>query len=142
MHYLISHAKVLVQGRGSDEDMVETSVNPSGISVTIYKKKKIYSTPPHIFADNHFSDEHVMDFVGEKGFGMTATNRRGRFPKGLKKYFHHGKVVPGCMRSKVMRYEIPIVAVKQVQATPEKRAYIVLSQLHHFSPLVPRILQV
>ena len=38
--------------------------------------KKLYSTRPHITADNHFSGENVMSFMGENGFGMTCTCRR------------------------------------------------------------------
>jgi len=32
--------------------------------------KKIYPKHPHITADNHFSGENVMPFLGESGFGM------------------------------------------------------------------------
>ena len=38
--------------------------------------KKVYSKRPHITADNHFSGENVMLFMGENGFGMTCTCRR------------------------------------------------------------------
>ncbi len=38
--------------------------------------KKVYSKRPHINADNHFSGENVMLFMGENGFGMTCTCRR------------------------------------------------------------------
>jgi len=38
--------------------------------------KKLYSKRPHITADNHFSGENVMSFMGENGFGMTCTCRR------------------------------------------------------------------
>ncbi len=51
--------------------------------------KKLYSKRPHITADNHFSGENVMAFIGENGFGMTCTCRRDRFPPGLKRYFEY-----------------------------------------------------
>jgi hypothetical protein len=39
--------------------------------------KKVYSKRrPHITADNHFSGENVMSFMGENGFRMTCTCRR------------------------------------------------------------------
>jgi len=38
--------------------------------------KKVYSKRPHITADNHFSGENVMLFMGENGLGMTCTCRR------------------------------------------------------------------
>jgi len=38
--------------------------------------KKLYSKRPHITADNHFSGENGMAFMGENGFGMTCTCRR------------------------------------------------------------------
>ncbi len=31
--------------------------------------KKLYSKRPHITADNHFSGENVMAFIGENGLG-------------------------------------------------------------------------
>ena len=39
-------------------------------------KKQIFKTPPHFTADNHFSGEHVMKFIGERGFGITMTTCR------------------------------------------------------------------
>ena len=57
-----------------------------------------------------------MDILGRKGYGTTMTNRRDRFPKGLKPFLHHDKVVGGCQKAKAFRYEMPIVAVKQQPA--------------------------
>ena len=85
--------------------------------------KKIYDSPPHGTADNHFSGEHVLDLAGGLGFGLTLTTRRDRFPPGLKPFCHHDKTAPGCTRAKCMRFGNPIVAVKQVPATDSKKAY-------------------
>jgi hypothetical protein len=57
-----------------------------------------------------------MNLLGRKGYGTTMTNRRDRFPDGLKPYLHHEKVPPGCPKAKAMRFEMPIVAIKQVPA--------------------------
>lgn len=84
-------------------------------------KKQIFRKPPHFTADNHFSGDHVMKFIGERGFGMTMTCRRDRLPEGLKEYLHHEKKKEGTgpdSRQKVMKYHQPIVAIKQVPATP------------------------
>ncbi len=98
--------------------------NPTSNSFDKYRMKKIYETPPHIVADNHFSGEEVMDFLGWKGYGTTMTNRRDRFPKGLKPYLHHDKVVAGCQKAKAFCYEMPIVAIKQQPAMGEStKAY-------------------
>ena len=123
MHFLISQVESIIAGIATEENNFVTVPNPSGIGSKNYMKKQIYESPPHIVADNHFSGEHVSDHLGKKGFGYTCTQRRDRFPKELKKYCHHGKVVPGCKRSKAMRYDNPIVAVKQVPATALTKAY-------------------
>lgn len=85
-------------------------------------KKQIFKTPPHFTADNHFSGEHVMKFIGERGFGITMTTRRDRLPNGLKPYLHHEKKDGSDLRVKVMRYQQPIVAIKQVTAEPAPAA--------------------
>ena len=38
-------------------------------------QRQIYSSPPHICADNFFSQDELMDYLGEKGYGMTMTCR-------------------------------------------------------------------
>ena len=86
-------------------------------------KKQIFKYPPHFTADNHFSGEHVMDYIGERGFGITMTCRRDWLPNGLKPYLHHEKKDSGDLRIKVMKYQQPIVAVKQVPATETTKAY-------------------
>lgn len=54
-------------------------------------RKIIFKEPPHITADNHFSGDHVMDYIGQKGFGITVTCRRDRLAAGLNPYLHHEK---------------------------------------------------
>jgi len=60
----------------------------------------------------------VLDYAGEKGFGITQTCCRDRYPEGLKEYLHHEVVDASNARPRAMRFENPIVAVKQVAATP------------------------
>jgi hypothetical protein len=86
-------------------------------------KKKIYSTLPHIVADNHFSGDNVMEYIGRKGFGITTTCRRDRFPQGLKDYLHHEKVASTDKRTRVARFEQPILAVKHVGISGTDKAY-------------------
>ena len=85
--------------------------------------RKIYSVPPHIVADNHFLGDEVMDWLGRKGYGTTMTNRQDCFPKGLKPYLHHDKVVAGCPKAKAVHFAMPIVAIKQQPAVEESKAY-------------------
>jgi hypothetical protein len=70
-------------------------------------KKKIYAKRPHITADNHFSGENVMDYIGKIGFGITTTCCHDRFPKGLKDYFHHKKVLIHDKRTRVSWFKQP-----------------------------------
>ena len=121
MHYILHELNSKVQGRSADSSTFEV-IDPWG-STSSYVNKAIYKEYPHITADNHFSGNHVLDLAGGLGFGLTLTTRRDRFPTGLKPYFHHEKVKPGDARCKAMRYENPIVAIRQVPATEDKKAY-------------------
>lgn len=96
--------------------------NPSGQGERVFSLKPVYKKPPHLVADNHFSGDEVMEFLGSKGYGATMTNRRDRFPDGLKPYLHHKKVPPGCAKAKAMRFEMPIVAIKQEPAPTDESA--------------------
>jgi hypothetical protein len=58
-----------------------------------------------------------------KGYGTTMTNRRDCFPKGLKPYLHHDKVVAGYPKAKVIHYAMPIVVIDQQPAMVESEAY-------------------
>jgi hypothetical protein len=113
---------LVVNGDPSDRGVVSIP-KPTGYGITQYQLKKIYFKPPHIVADNHFSGDHVMTLFGKKGYGCTMTNRRDRFPQGLKEYLHHDKVPPGCAKAKAMRYVMPIVAIKQCPAGIESKAF-------------------
>ena len=85
-------------------------------SIKKYPLPKIYPSPPHGTADNHFSGDQVLDMAGNLGMGLTLTSRRDRFPRGTKDYFHSGKVSVD-QRTKVMRFGNPIFARKQVKGT-------------------------
>ena len=100
-------ASVLVENRA------QTTRSPASYYVP---RKQIFKKPPHFTADNHFSGDNVMRFIGERGFGITMTCRRDRLPEGLKPYLHHEKKEASDPRQKVMKFQQPIVAVKQVEA--------------------------
>ena len=106
----------------NDDDDDEEIPHPSG-KLLKYKKKRIFSRAPHIVADNYFSGEHVLDYVGRKGFGMTGTIRRDRIPKLIKPYVHHTKVTNYDQKSRMMRFQNPIVAVKRVEQKDGAYAY-------------------
>jgi hypothetical protein len=106
-----------VAGNATDEELDVSIPPPSGVGApTIYRRRCIYSHPPHITCDNHFLGDNVLDYAGRKGFGITQTCRRDQFPEGLKEYLHHEVVNAGDARPKAMRFQKPIVAVKQVPA--------------------------
>ena len=66
-----------------------------------------------------------MDFIGKKGYGMTATCRRDRIPKAIKPYIHHEKVTNYDQKAKVMRFQNPIMAVKQVPSIGDEKVYTI-----------------
>lgn len=110
---------------GSKEETTLTYVHPSGVKKRnkVFVQKKIFSSPPHICGDNFFASDALMDYAGEKGYGMTFTCRRDRYPDGLKNYVHHESGTAQNARARSMRFEMPIVAVKQVPARGSNKAY-------------------
>ncbi len=79
--YLIDHAEKLVVGNAPDDDLQVMVSPPSGQGEpTIYIRRRIYTRPPDITCDNHFSGDNVLDYAGERGFEITQTCRRGQFP--------------------------------------------------------------
>jgi hypothetical protein len=88
-------------------------------------KKQIFPLPPNFKADNHFSGDHVMEYIVVlQGFGITLTCRRDRLPgdDGLKPYLHHEKKDSSDARGKVIWYQNPICAIKQVASTATTKA--------------------
>jgi hypothetical protein len=61
-----------VKGVEVDSDKVVMHNLIRGKEYTV-PRKKIYTACPHIIADNHFSGENVMEYIGKKGFGITTT---------------------------------------------------------------------
>ena len=114
--HLIDQIEKLVVGGGATDDELNVSIPPPSGSGTpaFYWKRQIYSRPPHLTCDIHFSGDNVLDYAGSKGFGITQTCRRDRFPDGLKNYLHHEVVNANDARPKAMRFQKPIVAIKQV----------------------------
>ena len=66
--------------------------------------------------DNYFSaGDEILKFLGERGWKATMTCRRDRLPKDVNRmYFHHLKGQKVDNRSRVARFEQPVIAVKQV----------------------------
>lgn len=119
MHYLLSRIEEMIQSASIEQQHVVNFYSASGTQKSL-PVKKIYPSNPHGTADNHFSGDVVLDFAGRKGFGLTLTTHRDRFPKGTKDYFHYEKVdASRAKRAKVMRYQNPIVAINQVESTPQ-----------------------
>ena len=78
--------------------------------------------------DNHFSGDATSKYVGDMGFKSTLTCRRDRFPAGVpKKYFHSLKECKVDSRSRVTRFENPIIAVNHVvSTTPGEKDYTIV----------------
>lgn len=124
VHYLCEDVIQMLQGPSANSnEMTVTMCNQMTGKEYSVPKKKIYKKLPHIVADNHFSGENVMQYIGSKGFGMTATCRRDRFPPGLKEFLHHDKVPSTDKRTRVARFEQPILAIKKVKENGDQKAY-------------------
>jgi hypothetical protein len=86
------------------------------------KRRQIFEEHVHVAMDNFFSGDKVFRFLGEGGWKATMTCRRDRLPKEVPKmYFNFQKATPVNSRSKVARFEQPIIAVKNA-IQPRKKA--------------------
>ena len=119
---LVQSTNKLLQSRKPTEREQVVLPNPSGQVERVFTLKPIYKKPPHLVGDNHFSGDEVMELLGRKGYGTTMTNHLDCFTDGLKPYLHHKKVPPGCPKAKAMRFEMPIVAIKQELAPADDSA--------------------
>ena len=89
------------------------SSNSSSTDNTTNQIKKIFKSHPTVIADNYFTDDKMQMWIGENKFGCIATTARNFLPKDIPKvYLHHLKSTPGCKKSKVARFTLPIVALK------------------------------
>lgn len=100
-----------------------TLKNPTTGVNTVYQQKVIYTKPPHITADNFFTSDAIMDWLGGKKYGMTGTCARNHIPPPIKPYTHHGKVDATHRKCKAMRFENPVVAINQCKASDTTHSY-------------------
>ncbi len=78
-------------------------------------RKQLLSKCVHITMNNLFSSDEVVCYLGEGSLKGTTTCRHDR-PKSVpRKYFNFIKAAPVNARSKVARFEKPIIAVKHVK---------------------------
>ncbi len=86
------------------------------------KKRQIFEEHVNVAMDNFFSGDEILRFIGEGGWKATITCRRDWLPKEVPKmYFNFLKAMPVNTRSKVTRFEQPIIAIKNV-IQPRKEA--------------------
>lgn len=119
---LIKQVNSLIVGRGTVEERTVVMRDPDNNEVS-FVADQIFKEGLMLAGDNHFWSDAIADLLGGLGMGGTFTNRRDRFPTGLKDYVHKEKVAPGDKRAKAMRYQKPILARKQVPANGVKKAY-------------------
>jgi hypothetical protein len=85
------------------------------------KRRPIFEEHVHVAMDNFFSGDEVLRFLGEGGLKATMTCRCEWLPKEVPKmYFNFLKATPVSTRSKVARFEQPIIAVNNV-IQPKKK---------------------
>ena len=79
------------------------------------KRRQIFDEKVHVTMDNFFSGDEILRYLGEDGWKATMTCRHDRLPKGVPEiHFNYIKAVPVNARSKVARFEQPIIEVKNV----------------------------
>lgn len=81
-------------------------------------RRQIFEEKMLLGLDNHFSGDCINQFIGSNGYKSVLTVARDRLPTGQKKYLHHIKQVTVDHRSRMARFEHPIVAVQKVDNPP------------------------
>ena len=85
------------------------------------KRRQIFDEKVHVTMVNFFSGDEILRYLGEDGWKATMTCRCDRLLKGVPKtHFNYIKAAPVNARSKVARFEQPIVADKNV-IQPKKK---------------------
>lgn len=122
---MVNMVDKLIKGGDHDPTMLTTTIpHASGTGTVSYIMNQVYTRKPHFTADNFFSSEKMVEWLGEKGYGMTATCARNRIPTAIKPYTHYQQVADTShMRCKAMRFDNPIVAIQQCKAVGAKKAY-------------------
>ena len=70
--HLIGEIDKIVEGFKDEEDQpaIVEILNRAPQRLYSVPVKAIFWLPPHISADNHFSGNYVMSFMGRKGYGI------------------------------------------------------------------------
>jgi hypothetical protein len=77
---------------------------------------------PHFTWDNFFSGDQILDYIGLLGFGALMTCRRDRLPTGIPEKYLSKKKTDTAERSKVARFNRPIVLVNET--TTHQRVHV------------------
>eukprot|EP00536_Pseudo-nitzschia_multiseries_P011888 jgi/Psemu1/30409/gm1.30409_g len=83
---------------------------------------KLWSSPPHLTADNLFNSDLILDWMGGLGFGRIGTVAQNRLPKTVEdKYVHKENVSSTSAKrcSRVARLCNPVTMVKEMPACAE-----------------------
>jgi len=90
---LVGMIDLLLKDRAADANEPKIAIqNPTSAMRLEYTLKQVYTKPPHITADNIFLSETIIEWLGGKGYGLTATCARDKIPTTIKPYTHHTKV--------------------------------------------------
>ncbi len=74
---LIDQVEKLVVENAPDKELDMGVPPPTGYSdPMIYRRRRVYSRSPHITCNNHFLGDNVLNYAGQKGFGITQTCRQ------------------------------------------------------------------
>ena len=73
---------------------------------------RIFMEKPHTTWDNYFSGDNIFDWIGQNGFGCMMTCRRDSLPKQLPSHNLHKQKTDVNCRSRVARFNHPIVIHK------------------------------
>jgi hypothetical protein len=96
--------------------MIMEKINQMVVGEGTANVRKIFTEKPHSTWDNHFSGDHVMDWLGMQGLGATMTCRRDRICSGVAEKYLCKKKTDTKERSRAARFNQRITMVKTVKA--------------------------
>jgi hypothetical protein len=107
---ILANVQVMVRGYG-DGDGGEDD-----------KAQYLWDELPHFTWDNYFSGDKILNHIGLLGFGALMTCRRDRLPAGIPERYLSKKKTDTKDRSKVARFNRPIVLVNE--STTHQRVHV------------------
>ena len=86
------------QGPSEIRNLLEKFVEPE------VKVDGLWEEKPHVTADNYFTDDHLLNWMGVNKYGYCATTARNKLPSDINDKYLHKEHVQGKKNAKAARF--------------------------------------